>query len=83
MDASLTVVVAFKSRCLGHLLFKELISQTLDGNLKTISSLQCILKYFLGLTVQETSCILKLVLRSPHSGGHRVERLFGISSGLF
>ena len=32
MDASLTVVVAFKSRCLGHLLFKELISQTLDGS---------------------------------------------------
>ena len=51
--------------------------------LETISSLQYILKYFLGSTVQETSCILKLVFGSPHSGGHRVERPSGISRGLF
>ena len=51
--------------------------------LETISTFQCCLKYFLGLTVQETSCMLKLVFGSPHSGGHRVKRLFGISKSLF
>ena len=48
-----------------------------------MSSLQCILRYFLGWTVQETSCILELVFGSLHSGVHRVERLSGISRGLF
>ena len=68
MDASLTVVVAFKSRCLGHLLFQELISQTLDGSLKPSHLYNVSLNNCTRNILHPRTCFWITSQRSSHSG---------------